>query len=145
MVSAALLALLGAVRNVWQLCCTIFDVLISLIQMGEQLGSHHLEDNCCWSSFLSGRHSAAILLKGALLFSFLSLLPNEKNIEVQPEGLYYLCLIHFTVKSILFYFQNFREGMTNKFFWTYLNVVFFPTENINKCFFLFEEIPEPYQ
>lgn len=52
MVLAALLALLGAVRNVWQLCCTIFYVLISLIQMGEQLGSHHLEDNCCWSSFL---------------------------------------------------------------------------------------------
>lgn len=73
----------------------------------------------------SGRRSAAILLKGALLFPFLSLLLNEKNIEVQPEGLYYLWLIHFTVKRILFNFQNFRDGMTNKFFWTYFNVAFF--------------------
>lgn len=73
-----------------------------------------------------GRHSAAILLKGALLFSFLSLLPNEKNIEVQPEGLYYLWLINFTVKTILFYFQNIREGKTNKFFLDIFLCGFFP-------------------
>lgn len=92
----------------------------------------------------SGRHSAAILLNSALLFSFLSLLPNEKNIEVQPEGLYYLWLIHFTVKSTLLYFQKFQRRH-DKWSSGHSLMWLFPTENINKWFFLFEKIPKPYQ
>lgn len=47
MVSVVLLALcLEQWEIFWQLGCVIFYSLISLIQMGEQLGSHHLGDNC---------------------------------------------------------------------------------------------------
>lgn len=86
----------------------------------------------------SGRHSTAILLKGVLLFSFLSLLPNDKNTEVQPEGLSYLWLIHFTMRSILF-ISNISEEARQIRFSGHILMWLFSTESINKWLFLFEE------
>lgn len=102
-----------------------------------------LKTIACWSSFL-WQTFCCNLAEWCLAIFLFSLLPNEKNIEVQPEGLYYLWLIHFTVKSTLLYFQKFQRRH-DKWSSGHSLMWLFSTENINKWFFLFEKIPTPYQ